>query len=151
MRQKLAKSTISHQTMTPGTNRFVIKGINDNKVKLNTGLPNKGTLEAPYKHSSPKVKKMQCWAGAKKITSTEVPRVFKWHHRNVVSKGSTRVTNVYIDWQQGGSSGIPVHNKQECAGWEIDELPWGIWVLEPINQSISFYFAQYKERKNTTL
>ena len=77
LRQKLAKSTTGHHTITPlspNTTRFVV---NDNKVRLNTGIPNKGTLDALYKHLSPKVKRMRYWAGAKKVTSTKVPRAFK--------------------------------------------------------------------------
>ena len=42
----------------------------DNKVRLNTGLPNKDSLNALYEHLAKKAGRMRHWCGAKKTTST---------------------------------------------------------------------------------
>ena len=51
--------------------------MNDSKIKLNTGLPNKVTFDNLYRYLLPKVRKMRYWAGTKKVTSTKFPRRFK--------------------------------------------------------------------------
>lgn len=54
-------------------NRFIS---NDNKVRLNTGIRNRATLDNLYNHLSPELKGMRYWAGSKKVVSCKIPRRF---------------------------------------------------------------------------